>query len=412
MTSPVVSSPSIETDPSSTADRATPGQEVLTPTIRGGLRHRMGWIILVLVALLIAGVSILLGRGAAQAGVSLGPDDASPVGARALVKVLGQQGVEVRATESLDETRDAVGSPDDTTILLIEDDVELDADQHRELLRLADRIVLITPAFPTLNDLGVPISAAGDVDGTGSADCDLPAVQKAGRVLLDGSSYRLDSDADGVECLGSDDDRYLLVQTEVGGVAVTALGARDALSNQRIVGSGNAALALNLLGETDRLVWYMPGSGDVSTDSVPSFADQTPAIVAPLVLLAIALTVVAGVWRGRRFGPLVVERLPVTVPASETMEGRARLYQRGSSRLRALDSLRIGTISRLASAAGLSRTATVDEVIDATSALLGRDRVAIAAALVDAQPGNDAELVRLSDDLLTLERDVAAAVRG
>ncbi len=38
--------------------------------------------------------------------------------------------------------------------------------------------------------------------------------------------------------------------------------------------------------------------------------------------------IAAAFWRGRRFGPLVVENLPVTVRASETMLGRARLYEK------------------------------------------------------------------------------------
>ena len=108
------------------------------------------------------------------------------------------------------------------------------------------------------------------------------------------------------------------------------------------------------------------------------------------------------------FGPIVVENLPVVVRASETMEGRARLYSRAKARLRALDALRIGTVDRLARAVGLPRTATVDEVISAVSALTGRDRAGVAAVLLDATPHTDAELVRLSDELLALAAAVAA----
>jgi hypothetical protein len=118
--------------------------------------------------------------------------------------------------------------------------------------------------------------------------------------------------------------------------------------------------------------------------------------------------VAAGIWRGRRFGPIVVENLPVVVRASETMEGRARLYSRARARLRALDALRIGTVERLARAVGLPRTATIDEVVNASAALTGRDRSSVSALLLDAVPTNDSELVRLSDELLTLEAEVAA----
>ncbi len=46
-------------------------------------------------------------------------------------------------------------------------------------------------------------------------------------------------------------------------------------------------------------------------------------------LYALGMTaLVAALWRGRRFGPLAVEPLPVVVRASEATRGRARLYRR------------------------------------------------------------------------------------
>jgi hypothetical protein len=95
----------------------------------------------------------------------------------------------------------------------------------------------------------------------------------------------------------------------------------------------------------------------------------------------------------------------VVVRASETMEGRARLYDRADARLHALDALRIGAVSRLARTCGLPRTATVTEVVDAVAALAGRDRAAVAGILIDREPATDAELVRLSDELLALETE-------
>ena len=120
----------------------------------------------------------------------------------------------------------------------------------------------------------------------------------------------------------------------------------------------------------------------------------------------------AAFWRGRRFGPLVVEDLPVTVRASETMEGRARLYAKGSARLRAVDSLRIGAVQRVARACGLPATATVDAVVLAAADLTGRPPSEVHAILVGEIPRTDAEMVRLSDALLTLERAATEAVRS
>jgi hypothetical protein len=109
-------------------------------------------------------------------------------------------------------------------------------------------------------------------------------------------------------------------------------------------------------------------------------------------------------------GPLVIENLPVVVRASETMEGRARLYQKNSSRLHALDALRIGSIERLARLCGLPRTASTTEVAAAVAALTRRDGAELSTILVDAVPATDRELIRLSDELLELEKEVGHAI--
>src|SRR5690606_28499035 len=106
---------------------------------------------------------------------------------------------------------------------------------------------------------------------------------------------------------------------------------------------------------------------------------------------------------------LVVERLPVTVRATETMEGRARLYQRSSARLRALDALRVGTVQRLAGMVKLPASAPVEQVADLVAALVGQAPQNVRALLVGTIPHSDRELIELSDRLLELERAVAEA---
>jgi hypothetical protein len=250
------------------------------------------------------------------------------------------------------------------------------------------------------------------VTGAVAADCDLRAATNAESVTGDGDGYRvIDDGADAVACLSSGDDVYSLIQLDRGASSLTVLGTTDALSNEHIAERGNAALALTLLGATPSLVWYVPTFADVEVLTDESIAALTPGWVVPIMVLLGLIVIAAAIWRGRRFGPLVVENLPVTVRSSETMEGRARLYATASARLRALDALRIGTIARLATACGLPRTATVDEVVNAAASVVGMIPVDLHNLLVDAEPRSDAQLVTLSDELLRVERAVHTAAR-
>ena len=52
-------------------------------------------------------------------------------------------------------------------------------------------------------------------------------------------------------------------------------------------------------------------------------------------------------WRGRRLGPLVAERLPAVVRAAETVEGHGRLYRARSPRGQAAAALRDAARGRI-----------------------------------------------------------------
>ena len=384
-----------------------PDQETLTPTVRRAARRALFWIAVGIVVLLVTILLIALGRSGDAQGIPLAADNPAPEGAMALAEVLRQQGVDVIETDSMADTEAALrGKTFDTTVLLWDVDLLLDTGQHHRLLQATANLVVLDPVFLELEDLAPGIALAGRTDGEFDSDCDLTPVQKAGTVDAAGSAYRIVDDEQAKGCL-ADGDRYGLVQTVKNGHGVTVLGLTDALTNGQITAAGNAALALNLLGAHDTLIWYIPGVDDLADHAPLSIGELTPPWVTPFVVMLAIVALGAVLWRSRRVGPLVVENLPVVVRASETMEGRARLYERSNSRLHALDALRIGTVTRLARTCGLSRTATVSEVVDAVAALTGRDRAAVADILIDRNPTSDAQLVNLSDQLLTLENDAA-----
>jgi hypothetical protein len=310
---------------------------------------------------------------------------------------------------------------DDTTVLVYDHDGNLDGAGYDALTSVASTVVVVEPDFAALRRLAPGVVAAG-VPSTGrvlSAGCAVPAAQKA--VTLDPrpsptvtgagdpGTYRITGGA-AVGCFPVAGGRYSFVQTIFDGRTVALVGSASAFMNDGVDRAGNAALALNLLGGHRTLVWYLPSLLDRPVTGPPDLSRLTPGWVTPVVILLILVFVAAAFWRGRRFGPLVIENLPVIVRAGETREGRARLYQRSSARLRAVDALRIGTLGRLAARTGLPHAARASEIADAIAVITGRDRSAIHALLIDDVPRTDHELLSLSDRLTELERATARAV--
>ena len=382
---------------------------VLTPRIGTLLRRSLFWVAIVTILALIALVGLLAGGSLSDTDELLGADNEKPDGARALVQVLEDEGVRVTAVTSVDDAEGAVRDPADTTVLLYDYGYNLDPDDIDRVARLADRLVIIDPDAGVLAELAPGVESAGYLRGAVEDECRVGGARDAQEISADGAGYVVtDDDLEARTCFTDGDEGASLVRFERDGVEVVLLGATEALRNDRILENDNAALGLGLLGATDDLVWLQPAYVAPASESG---APVLPGWVLPLALPSFLVVIAAGVWQGRRFGPLIVENLPVAVRASETMHGRARLYAKSSARLHALDALRIGTVDRLARLCGLATLATVDEVIGATAAVTRRAVPEIRHLLVDAVPTTDAELVALSDALLLLEQAATAAIR-
>jgi hypothetical protein len=382
-------------------------------------RRRVGlvllWVAIVLVVVF-GGLAVWAAGQVSTSGEhSRAPDDPRTSGAMALAQVLQQQGVDVTITHSHWETEAAVGDGRDVTLLVDDDWWVLTDEAYDSVLNLSQHLVLVQPSDVAIERIAPGVDYAGFGGGTVAADCTLPAAKRAGSVNAGGDAYTAPASAE--RCFASgggasgDATNYGLVQLERGSRVVTLLGLGEVLENQHITDSGNAALALGLLGEQPKLVWYQPDVDDLAFEDANSLAGLQGVWFAPLVVLLLLVGVAAAVWRGRRMGPVVVEHLPVEVRSSETMEGRARLYERGGSRDHALMTLRAATLARLAHTAGLGRNATPDEIIGATAALTGRNVVALTALLRTEPAYDDRGFVRISDELLRLEQELGRAMR-
>ncbi|MEO6944573.1 MAG: DUF4350 domain-containing protein [Lacisediminihabitans sp.] len=384
----------------------------ITPTIRSATRRSLFWILAVVFVGVIAVVTMIVRGAAAPTGDPLSATNAAPPGSMAVARVLADHGVKVVPSDTLKATEAALRRNSDSTLLVFDPKSRLDATQLRRLAELSSTVVLVTPSFSQLRALTPQLGQAGAAKSSPlSAGCALPAARNAKTISGGGNGYRvIDKGADATACFSSGKGISSVVQLRSDSGQVTILGAPQVLANETVAERGNAALALNLLGSTSTLVWYLPSIDDVAVTGLPTIAQLTPPWVSSVALLSLCIAIAAAFWKGRRMGPLVIENLPVVVRASETMEGRARLYQKNSSRLHALDALRIGSIARLARLCGLSRTASTTDVVATVGAVTGIDRAQLSGILVDAVPTNDSELIRLSDELLELEKAVAHAI--
>ena len=385
------------------------GSEVVTPKLRSTARRSLFWIGVVAILVLLA-VASLASIGVTTSTDTLSATNPGPAGAQALVQVLRADGVTVDAPRTLvTATREARAAASSTTLVLYDPTSVLSSVQLQSLRSLASNIVLIVPSTPELDTFAPGVDHAGVVDYSAPANCSFRPARRAQSVSGLEQGYRITGAVrKAVGCLGHG-SVYSLVRIENSGQTVTVLGSTTILTNQSIPLAGNAALALGLFGETRHLVWYRPSLADAPGVAVDG-AIPNPPWVQLVIILAGLVVLAAAVWRGRRLGPIVVERMPVTVRASETQEGRARLYQKASARTHALDSLRIGTITRMARLCGLPQLATVDEVIAAVVAATGRTAVSVRALLLDDIPTSDVRLVHLSDDLQRLEDDLERSV--
>ncbi|MFH8370391.1 DUF4350 domain-containing protein [Streptomyces sp. NPDC018031] len=393
--------------------------QVIRPTGRSA--HRQWWAhargpLIVLTALLAVGLLFALVRSGERQG-RLDPRSSDRNGSRAVAELLKDRGVGVRAVTT---TRDAAaGAQPDTTLLVT--DPELLTDGQHQLLHTAyaasgARVVLLAPGDDSLAIWapGVEPKSTSNV-ATRRPDCTLPAARRAGAADLGGIRYSA-SVPHTQGCYPSRGLPTLLrMRTATDGPDgdTVLLGAPDLLFNHRLDEQGNASLALQVLGSRTHLLWYLPSLDDPAADAGDeSLVELIPAGWRWGALQLTLAAALAALWRARRLGPLITEPLPVSVSASETVEGHGRLYHRAGARPQAAFALRSAARTRLAGLTGVPHGHRDDPAV-LPSAVLPRlasdvwspDHVL--HLLFGPAPRDDAELIRLADDLDALIEQIA-----
>jgi hypothetical protein len=360
--------------------------------------------LVVVLAILLAAVALAALGGGSRAGL-LDPRAVDPSGSRAVAEVLRDQGVDVALVTTSAGVRDVARTGD--TVLVAFPDV-LRPEQARTVRNTGADLVVVGAHLPEAFAPGVEV--AGDTAPEGRLpECELAAAERAGTADMGGIAYEIPlmvSAGSRVDGCYTQEGLPSLLQVQRPGQTVTLIGSPAALTNDRFDDLGNASLALSLLGENSRLLWYLPSLADVAAEDEQSFYSLVPDGVWWGLAQAVVAVLLLMFWRARRLGPVVAEQLPVVVRAAETVEGRARLYRRAGARDKAADSLRAGALRRLVPLLGLPRQARPAEVVDAVAARTRRTPAELAALLYGAAPADDAALVRLANDLDALDREI------
>ncbi len=378
-----------------------------TPATRTRTRRRLFWC----AGILLVGLLIVLTIGSFRHAVSVqrsdDPRSTTPNGNRALGQLLTDEGVDIQVTDRVD---DAVAGSDQRTLLVVASPDRLTTGQAAQLGKATyGRLMLFRPGVPGLRAFGVPADPTSSSAGAVDPGCSDQAATLAG--AIDAQDFR----ATYASTLGTVTLRcypvaggagWLRIGGPFGPVDLVAGG----VSNEVLAHEGNAAFGMNVFGAYPRIVWLMGQRAAAVTDSDQQGPGLLPTWWAPMIVQAFVALIVVGVWRGRRLGPILREPLPVTVRASETVEGHGRLYARIRARDRAAEALRAGARSRLARVYGQPVAVVPTEVelialSAAVAARTGRDAPAVRRLLAGPPPTSDDDLVTLAQHLDRLEQE-------
>lgn len=369
--------------------------------------RRWRWPLLVVVILVLLSVLLALAKPL-QSQTPVAPDNTTPSGAQALVRVLDDHGIQ---TTAVSHTADAVSAARSGTTLLVVDNGWLDDDQLAALYDTEADLVLVAPGYETLGTLtaeGLGYATGASGVGDRSAGCSDPDAASAGRIHTPGAGLEPLADTF-ITCFPvSGTDAGLYAVGQVDGRTIRVFADATPLLNGTITEQGNAALALNALGHHHTLIWYIPSEDEYmnGTESDTSGGALLPPWTTVVFRQLLLVALVAMFWRGRRLGPLVPEDLPVVVRAAETTRGRGRLYRRSKSRGHAAAGLRAATADRVAGVLGLPRSTSAPELIDAVSRATGRPDTDISFLLYGPPPTDDAALLSLARQLDHIESEV------
>ena len=337
----------------------------------------VGVVALVVVALLVAG-------GPDGDGPPLSPDGTGPLGTKALVLLLEELGAEVDVTTS------PPTAVHDVALVLADDLDDAGREELEAWVEAGGTLVVADPTSP----LSLPAEGTTTAE-TLDRDCDVPALAGVERVAPSGGAH-LAPGPGPTSCFGG----FVVVD---GGLV--AVGGAGAFVNGVLGDEDNAALAAALLAPVPgtRVAFLqppLPGGGERSLGDLIGVG-----VRALLWQLAIAFVLFA-LWRARRLGPVVAERQPVELPASELVVAVGNLLQQARHQQAAGNLLRDDLRRALAERLGLGPAASAEQVAEVASTRTGIPAARLLHVLRPSPLAGTDDLVGLAVEAEALRREV------
>lgn len=427
------------TEAPGTASAAPPtghGTQTLAPNALSALgqtlRRWQFWLVLAGIGVLAAAVVQFF---ASPDQERYGLESTELEGYGALAQVLQEQGVEIQLSRSAEETTELMEKHPEATVTIFEVGPPPPAEVIEEVSGAEREVIWLAPSPETLEGLFgaqapelLPAPTQGLFDSAlplaADPEGDLPScASEAGRAAeslrTSGTVFAGDLVTDDAvdpcftlssapEPAGEGSEQIpsaALLDTQHG----TFFGSPTALTNQHITTAGHATLGLHLFGQNDQLIWYTPTGADLTESTQEQWAspwDYIPTWVAPLMWWLLICTAVLILVEGRRHGPIISEALPVEVPASESAEGRGRLYQSANATRESARALRSAHLLRTGRLLRLGPLPAEQTVIDALARQVGQPPSRVADELDAGRVGSNASLVRFAQRLLAQENEL------
>ncbi len=387
--------------------------------------HRQTPMRVLLVAIII---TLAIAAGIANAALTgrddmraYSPGSLQPHGAAAAAQLLERAGVTIVHVRTQDDFS-ALSSA--ATVLITEENSLSEEDSERIKKSGATTILLGSSAFAHTESWGFSSNAwtsetftapEGSLTSRSINSQELANVSASESTCSPGFDIA-DDDADGStitpvsQVMISGDPAYSCFNYGDGSALVQSekyphvlyFGAARIITNRYLDTADNAGVMLRLLAQHPTLLW-VEGYASIEEGETPT--SRLPA----WFLLSFAALGASGLWfgavRGRRFGKLVAEPMPVVVPAAEANQGRARLYEAGDDATHAARILRASFISRYSSRLGLTPYSPQHIVTSAYAAAVQRKEEEIAQALYTYPVRTNADLAHVAALLGELEKE-------